>query len=282
VTTEAGDRVLLAHFSRLATQHDAPTLIFLEDAGRISEQAQQMKLAALGRLTASIAHEIRNPLGAISHASQLLSENLPTQAQDSRLLEIIHRHTARINSIVEEMLGLSRRGQSAPQTLSLRPWLEQLAREYRESKPGAAARIDCEMISPGAEIRADPGQLTQVLHNLWDNAASHSGVPVERLLIQLSADVWPESGRVYLDIYDNGQGIAPQQAADIFEPFYTTTHRGTGLGLYIARELCECNHAKLNLVHGSTLGACFRIVFANPAEWLEQDAVVTRSTAEHA
>lgn len=281
VTTETGDRVLLAHFSRLGTPTDAPTLIFLEDAGRASEQAQQMKLAALGRLTASIAHEIRNPLGAISHAGQLLSENLPQQTQDQahthlqnhRLLEIIHRHTARINTIVEEMLGLSRRGQAMPQTLRLRPWLEQLAREYRESRPGAAPRIDCEMVAATADIRADPGQLTQVLHNLWDNACTHAGLPVEQLVIQLSAEHLRESGRVYLDIYDNGHGIPARQAADIFEPFYTTTHRGTGLGLYIARELCECNHAKLNLIHGSTLGACFRIVFANPAEWLEPDAV---------
>ena len=122
--------------------------VFMEDAGRIGEQAQQMKLAALGRLTASIAHEIRNPLGAISHAGQLLSENLPEQAQEQnqnhRLLAIIHRHTARINVIIEEMLGLSRRGESVPQSLHLRSWLEQLAREYCEAKPGATPRIDCE------------------------------------------------------------------------------------------------------------------------------------------
>jgi two-component system sensor histidine kinase PilS (NtrC family) len=279
VTTETAERVLLVHFSRLASVSDAPTLVFLEDASRVSEQAQQMKLAALGRLTASIAHEIRNPLGAISHASQLLSENGTAQAQDRRLFEIIHRHTARINTIVEEMLGLSRRDQTVPQTLHLRPWLEQLAREYRDALPGTAPRIDCEMVSPVVEVRADPGQLTQVLHNIWDNSVSHSGLPPEQLVIQLSADSWPESGRVFLDIYDNGRGVSTTQAADIFEPFFTTTRRGTGLGLYIARELCECNHAKLSLVHGSTLGACFRIVFANPAEWLEQDAVKTRSAA---
>jgi two-component system, NtrC family, sensor histidine kinase PilS len=282
VTTEMADRILLAHFSRLAPAPSSPTLVFIEDAGRASEQAQQMKLAALGRLTASIAHEIRNPLGAISHASQLLSENAPALAQEQRLLDIIHRHTARINTIVEEMLGLSRRGQTVPQTLRLRPWLEQLAREYREALLTAAPRIDCESVSPAVEIRADPGQLAQVLHNLWDNSVAHSGLPPDQLVIQLSADVWPESGRAYLDIYDNGRGIPPDQAGDIFEPFYTTTHRGTGLGLYIARELCECNHAKLSLIHGSTLGACFRIVFANPIEWLETDALKPPRVAEHA
>jgi two-component system sensor histidine kinase PilS (NtrC family) len=280
VTTEAADHVLLAHFSRLSLAPDAPTLIFLEDAGRISEQAQQMKLAALGRLTASIAHEIRNPLGAISHASQLLSENLSSQPQDQRLLEIIHRHTGRINTIVEEMLGLSRRDHTVLQTLRLHDWLGQVAHEYCESRRDSAPRIDYEMVSPAVEIRADAGQLIQVLHNLWDNAISHAGLPPEQLVIQLSADLWPESGRAYLDVYDNGHGISPAHAADIFEPFYTTTRRGTGLGLYIARELCECNHAKLSLIHGSTLGACFRIVFANPKEWLEQDSLMTRATIE--
>jgi two-component system sensor histidine kinase PilS (NtrC family) len=278
VTAETHERVLLAHFSRLGTEVDAPTLVFIEDASRVGEQAQQMKLAALGRLTASIAHEIRNPLGAISHASQLLSENRPAQAQDQRLLEIINRHSARINTIVENVLRLSRRGSTAPETLRLRAWLQQVTQEYHESR-AAAPRFDHEMIAPALEVRADPDQLRQVLYNLWDNAISHSGLNAERLVIQLSADLWPESGKVHLDIYDNGRGIAPDLAASIFEPFYTTTHSGTGLGLYIARELCECNHAKLSLVHGSTLGACFRIVFANPAEWLEQDRVQTAMTA---
>lgn len=134
------------------------------------------------------------------------------------------------------------------------------------------------MVSPTVEIRADPGQLRQVLENIFDNAAIHSGLPAEQLVLQLSAEALPESGRAYLDVYDNGHGISPVIAADIFEPFYTTTHRGTGLGLYIARELCECNHAKLSLVHGSTLGTCFRISFANPAEWLDQDAINSTTT----
>ncbi len=280
-TVETQNRTLLAHFNRLAPMPEVPALIFLEDASRISEQAQQMKLAALGRLTASIAHEIRNPLGAISHASQLLAENQAAQAQDQRLLNIIHRHTARINVIVEEMLGLSRREQTMPKSLRLRPWLEQVAREYCEARPKDTPRIDLEMVSPAVEIHADPGQLIQVLHNLWDNSLSHSGLPTDQLVIQLSADAWPESNRVHLDVYDNGHGISPQLAADIFEPFYTTTRGGTGLGLYIARELCECNHAKLSLIHGSTLGACFRIIFANPAEWLEQDVVTSHSAEEY-
>lgn len=278
VTTEVADRILLAHFNRLGPETDSPTLIFIEDASRTGEQAQQMKLAALGRLTASIAHEIRNPLGAISHAGQLLAENLPGQVQDHRLLDIIRRHTARINTIVEKMLGLSRRGQAYAQTLRLRPWLETFVDEYRESKPATGLRIDCEMVSPAVEIRADPGQLRQVLENIFDNATTHSGLPIEQLVLQLSAEVLPESGRAHLDVYDNGRGITPEVAADIFEPFYTTTRRGTGLGLYIARELCECNHAKLSLVHGSTLGTCFRISFANPAEWLDQDAVNSTTT----
>jgi two-component system, NtrC family, sensor histidine kinase PilS len=281
LTVETLDRTLLAHFNRLAPMSDMPTLIFLEDANRISEQAQQMKLAALGRLTASIAHEIRNPLSAISHASQLLAEGQAAQSSDQRLLDMIHRHTARINVIVEEMLGLSRRGQTVPKPLRLRPWLEQVAREYCEARPADTPRIDIEMVSPAVEIHADPGQLMQVLHNLWDNSLNHAGVPLDQLVIQLSADAWPESNRVHLDVYDNGHGISPELAADIFEPFYTTTRRGTGLGLYIARELCECNHAKLNLIHGSTLGACFRIIFANPAEWLGQDASTTHIAEEY-
>jgi two-component system sensor histidine kinase PilS (NtrC family) len=236
-----------------------------------------MKLAALGRLTASIAHEIRNPLGAISHAGQLLAENLPARAQDHRLLDIIRRHTVRINTIIEEMLGLSRRDGAGAQNLRLRPWLEELVAEYCDARTATMPHIDCEMVSPAIEVRADPGQLRQILHNILDNALTHSGLPAEHLVIQMSAAKLQESGRVQLDIYDNGRGIPPEIASDIFEPFYTTTHRGTGLGLYIARELCECNHARLGLVHGSTLGTCFRISFADPAEWLSGDTTEQRA-----
>jgi two-component system sensor histidine kinase PilS (NtrC family) len=248
---------LIPRFSGLTTSHGQGALILLDDSARLAQQAQQLKLASLGRLTASIAHEIRNPLGAISHAAQLLSESEQLNAGDKRLTEIIGNHTQRVNTIIENVLQLSRRSASQPQQLPLGEWLRLFGEEFTQSQGVAAERLSVDINPPDIQVQIDPGHLHQVLTNLCENALRHArgdSAPV-RLRVRRT-----ESGLVYLDVIDNGPGIDPATAEQMFEPFYTTATSGTGLGLYIARELCEINQAQLSY-YPLEDGSCFRIQF---------------------
>ena len=258
-TLQASGRALLPLFSRLGTARDALVLISLEDALRQSEQAQQLKLVSLGRLTSSIAHEIRNPLGAISHAGQLLAETATLDADGRRLLDIVHRHTRRIDDIIDSILGLSRRSETTRRTIALADWLASCVNDYREYNARAP---DFEIVGIDAAlcIEFDPGHLRQVLFNLWDNAQRHARRDETALRVRLRGH-HSRSGLFGLDVADNGPGLGADISDRVMEPFFTTAREGTGLGLHIARELCEANRARLAPVAESD-GACFRIVFA--------------------
>lgn len=236
-------------------------LVFLEDLAQVAQQAQQLKLASLGRLTAGIAHEIRNPLGAISHAAQLLRESEELNGADRRLTQIIQDHSQRMNRVIENVLQLSRRQQTTPQRLNLRVWLEQFARQAHEN---AAGHQQLHLsIEPGDYITLmDPDQLTQVLDNLLRNAWRHSAMLHEEAEVWLKLFIDPHSRLATLDIIDNGPGVPPEQQAHLFEPFFTTSSQGTGLGLYLSRELCESNQARLDFKPRQG-GGCFRITFAH-------------------
>lgn len=236
------------------------TLVFLEDLAQITQQAQQLKLAALGRLTAGIAHEIRNPLGAISHAAQLLRESEELNAADRRLTQIIQDHSQRMNRVIENVLQLSRRQQTVAQRLDLKPWLEQFVAATREQA------TECQKIhlriAPGDfKTLMDPNQLEQILDNLIRNAWRHSALNHDQAQVWLELFTDPDSQLPILEILDDGPGVAPDHQAHLFEPFFTTSHQGTGLGLYLSRELCESNQARLDFK--SRQGGCFRITFAH-------------------
>lgn len=257
---QPGGTELLVRFRRLGTAADAPVMILLEDAARIREQAQQIKLAALGRLSASIAHEIRNPLAAITHAGQLLAESPALAAEDRRLLDIVQRHGTRINTIVKDVLDLSR-GTAHPQTLTLNTWLEQSLAQYREAYPQRRAELLC---APRLLARFDPHQLQQALFNLLDNAWLHGATHDRAPRVRVEArSLYLQGGA--LDVIDDGPGVAAAIAEQLFEPFFTTEAQGTGLGLYLARELCAYNQAKLSHHAGEHGGAVFRITFMAPA-----------------
>ena len=253
---------ILPQFTLLGTADGIGSLIFLEDTAAMARQAQQMKLASLGRLTASIAHEIRNPLGAISHAAQLLNESDALGPEDHRLMAIISEHTRRVNTVVQNVLQLSRPGTSVPQRIALLPWLERFRDELIQSGHCMAAQIDVTVRPRGIEVFMDPSQLHQVVWNLCHNALNHAKpvnmVPVKLRLVCILKDSWQAP---HLDIIDNGTGIKPDMAEQIFEPFYTTKSGGTGLGLYIAREICEGNQARLAYLATPEGGGCFRITF---------------------
>ncbi len=252
---------LLARFTQLGSDRPAGSVIFLEDSAAMAQQAQQMKLASLGRLTASIAHEIRNPLGAISHAGQLLNESPELNSGDRRLTEIIHDQALRVNTIIENILQLSRRERSRPQDVALLPWLENFVVEFTRDLHLAPGRISIDITPPDVEVRMDTGHLRQVLWNLCENAVHHGGMTAASLRIELRGGLSPESRDAVLDVIDHGSGISAEDAQQIFEPFFTTNRQGTGLGLYIARELCEFNKAQLRHVPMPAGGCCFRVSF---------------------
>lgn len=231
-----------AHMADLTSVNHV--LIFLDDTSRMTQKAQQLKLASLGQLTAAIAHEIRNPLGAISHAAQLLAESTSLPTADARLTEIIQDHSKRVNQIIENILELSRRRPAAVEPLDLIDWLDKLLSDY------ASNTIQIQMMQPEVKIRFDPSQLRQVLHNLLDNALRYSQATNNnhhaQVLLRIGEDEVSES--IFLEVIDNGPGISPSNANHLFEPFFTTETKGTGLGLYICRELCQANYARLDYI----------------------------------
>ena len=257
----AGGRELTAGFSMLGENNKGGAVIFLEDTATVTQQAQQMKLASLGRLTASIAHEIRNPLGAISHAEQLLKESPEIPQADRRLIDIISTNTRRVNEIIENILQLSRRGRSLPKEFLLKPWLEQFISELARTLNLPEGVLKLQIDPDSTLIRADPSQFRQVFVILCENSIRHFDREREALSIQISGGITRESGGPFVDIIDNGPGIAPEHVRQMFEPFFTTRNAGTGLGLYIAKELCEANRLGLDYIAVPGGGSCFRITF---------------------
>ncbi|WP_425055772.1 two-component system sensor histidine kinase NtrB [Pseudomonas abyssi] len=261
--SHSGGAELMANFKPLGDSSKGSILVFLDDNTQVAQQAQQLKLASLGRLTASIAHEIRNPLGAISHAAQLLNESDLLSRQDLRLTEIIQQHSQRMNRVIETVLELSRRRPSEPQLLDLALWTSAFLQDFRAAHP-ATDSIDCEIEKEGILTRIDPNQLTQVVNNLCHNALRYSGEPGTPRTIYLRLYLHPDTQLPTLEVIDHGPGVASEHVGHIFEPFYTTENSGTGLGLYISRELCESNQARLECDSVEPHGCCMRITFAHP------------------
>lgn len=243
----------------------ASLLLFIEDSTVLAERVQQSKLASLGRLSASIAHEIRNPVGAMSHAAQLLGEQ-STDESTTKLVDIIERHGARVSRIVDDILQMSRRDTGRPQRLRLAQWLADMSQEYTETEQldvGAVLLTGEEAIT---EIIFDPGHLRQVVTNLLDNARRHGGVSRDQP-VRLHWGRVAGSRRPFLEVSDQGPGIDPALEHQIFEPFFSQHKEGTGLGLFLCQELCELNRATLSYRPNLGGGASLHIVFADPGRW---------------
>lgn len=260
-STDTGPEIIARFTALNREQAGGDTLVFLEDSGQLAQRAQQLKLAALGRLTASIAHEIRNPLGAISHAGQLLRESPELNDGDLRLADIVINQAHRINTIIENVLQLSRRSPPNPRRIDLGGWLHDFLGDYREGL-STHADISIQERCP-VVVNVDTEQLAQVLTNLLDNALRYSekatGKPSAVLVVGRCAQQLPQ-----LDIIDYGAGIADSDREKVFEPFFTTEPKGNGLGLYMARELCEINQARLHYLRNDAGRSCFRIGFSHP------------------
>lgn len=267
-----GARVVRPHFARLGSADPAPVIVFLEDTTRLASKVQQHKLAALGRLSASIAHEIRNPVGAISHAAQLLAESPALDVEDRRLTDIMRTHSTRVSGIIENVLRLSRRDSSKPSTFTLAAWLFRFREEFCATLQLPWQQLVIDPTSEDVEIRVDATQLHQIAWNLCQNSVTHAlphsgGAPITLRHGRLGG-----IGRAFLEVADRGPGIALADQERIFEPFFTGTQHGTGLGLFLARELAQANGATLLYESRDGGGSIFRIVFANRDRWGELHA----------
>ena len=254
----------MPRFARLSQEDNPATLIFLEDTSATAQRAQQLQLASLGRLTASIAHEIRNPLGAISHAGQLLAESPNIDTHDTRLTQIISDQSRRMNAIIENVLQLGRRTKTSAELITLHSFLTNFVRDFLLQHNAPAETVSISIDPEEIQIRFDPTHLQQILTNLCDNALRHGGDFTGTPTVEIQGGLSLDMNRPFLDISDHGDGIGPDMAAHIFEPFYTTSTSGSGLGLYISRELAEANQAHLNYIPLPGGGSCFRLSFQDP------------------
>lgn len=236
-------------------------VIVLEDMQRMQEQAQQVKLAALGRLTANIAHEVRNPLSSISYAAELLQEGQQDPTR-TRLSQIILDNTARLNRIVQDVMQLNRRDRAKAEVLNLTLRLPGFVEELCQAERVSPLLIQISS-QPEYMVNFDRGHLDQILWNLCHNALRYSQKKTGSIQIRT---IRTENGRVSLTIQDDGPGMNDETVQKLFEPFFTTETSGTGLGLYIARELCEANGATLEYCPEIKDGACFRILFGEHNE----------------
>ena len=248
-------------FAALAHSPESGTVIFLQDKARIIHEAQQLKLASLGRLSASIAHEIRNPLTAICHSSQLLNESEYIDKSDKRLTEIIETHAIRINEIITTVLELSRRKTTTQEIVNLSQWIKTFLNDNI-----SLAQQDCITLNSASDdikVLFDTQHLYQIINNLVQNALFHR-VEIDHDLhnIIMTIGMTPDNHIPYLQVMNYGTVIPKINRDKIFEPFFTTEASGTGLGLYIAREMTSCNASQLKYIEIDE-GPCFQLDFLN-------------------
>ncbi|NNE06154.1 MAG: hypothetical protein HKN15_10575 [Xanthomonadales bacterium] len=263
LTLQASQAQVVPKFVSLPGDRDIRVLIFLEDNDVVAQRALELSANSLAKLSGSIAHEIRNPLSAVSHAAQLLAESEQISDQDMRLLDIIQNQSRRMNGIVENILQLSRREKSRPEMFELNDWLEQTVEEFDQS----LAREDIELVFSASQeepstVMFDRSQLHQALWKLLDNAVEHAGREdrAPRITVHLNRQV--DTGYAVITVEDNGAGIPEDRIGNIFEPFYTTRQQGSGLGLYVARQLCEANQAELTVDSSAQQGTRFHLRLA--------------------
>lgn len=233
-------------------------LISLENVESSYQRVRETRLASLGRLTAGIAHEIRNPLGSIQSANELIAEWKEDDNYVQKLSNKILANSKRINAIISDILDMFSDRPSTAQLLNLNEFLISSISNSRADNDleHIPIKLNIENTKSSA-IFFDPSHLSQILHNLMLNAIKHSGRKDVAIVIETRIG---EGGRsLYLDVMDNGCGVSENMQERIFEPFYSSSREGTGLGLYLVREMCLANQAHIIYVSREK-GACFRII----------------------
>lgn len=251
--------------SQLGVRNQGVILMYIEDTRAQREKQQDVKMASLGQLTANIAHEIRNPLGAISHAAQLLSESPLLDKADERMIQIIQSNSKRMNGTIESVLNLSRKKNPSRENIRLKLWLNNFINEFIDQSSLTKKQISLFVDIPDALIQFDPVHLHQVLWNLCRNAERYAKENISELHIDIQGNHPAHTKDIMLNIIDNGRGVPKKNIDRLFEPFFTTSTKGndgTGLGLFMARELCLSNGASLEYVKLPAGGSCFRLIFS--------------------
>ena len=225
-------------------------VILIQEWSQLQSKAQQAKLAALGRLTANIAHEVRNPLSAISHANQLLQEE-PELTGFSRILQIIEDNIHRIDKIIKDVLELNRRDRTHQEPIELNKFMLDFYTQFCAVEKITPKFFNINLMQTSATILFDQRHLTQILWNLCKNGWEHGQKQSGSLSLQL---IQKQPHRLHIEVSDDGAGVTAAQQGKLFEPFYTTKSTGSGLGLYISRELAEANGAQL--LHQPSASGC--------------------------
>ena len=252
---------MVASFVALNNTENRNNLIFIEDYTPVTQFAQSLKLNSLSKLTASIAHEIRNPLGAISHAAQLLTESSTVDAADSILCDILVSNSRRVSDIIDSVSEVSRRQAPKPTNIVLNHWLPAYIKEYRSLQQKRCNIVISDLTEASVTIAMDSEHLKRTLSNLLDNALRHSLEEGDCSSIRLDTTLDKRGHQVHLDVVDFGMGVAEYNLARLFEPFFTTSTHGSGLGLYLCKELCEINGARLTYRRTPAGESAFRITF---------------------
>jgi two-component system sensor histidine kinase PilS (NtrC family) len=262
VLLEPSQAQVLPSFVALPGDPEFGALIFLSDNNVVARRAVELSVSTLAKLSGSIAHEIRNPLAALNHAAQILEESPQIRLSEMRLVNIIQNHAKRMNGIVENILQLSRREHSRPELVPLHTFLHEFANEFRVSQVNRELDFEAAIDAEETLVLYDKSQLNQCLWKLLDNAVDHASKDKSIPKVRLALTKDEESGFCIITIADNGPGISKMQLDKIFEPFFTTRKEGSGLGLYIARQLCEANQAELTVDSEPGQGAFFHIRLA--------------------
>lgn len=250
--------------SQLGIRNQGVVLMYIEDTRMQREKQQDVKMASLGQLTANIAHEIRNPLGAISHAAQLLSESPVLDKADERMIQIIQANSKRMNGTIESVLNLSRKSNPKRENIRLKLWLNDFISDFVMQSGLNKNQVGLFLDVQDAAIQFDPTHLHQVMWNLCRNAEKYAREDVSELHIDIQGTHPNHTRDIMLSVIDNGKGVPDKNIDRLFEPFFTTSSKGegTGLGLFMARELCLSNGASLEYIKLPAGGSCFRLIFS--------------------
>ncbi len=249
-------------FKQIRTHNLEYTLINIEETDLANQRAQQNKLAALGQLTAAIAHELRNPMTSVFQAAQLLNEKEEKTPMESRLFEMIINNINRANRIISEVLMIARKDDPTLERIELATWSEELMHEFNLTHAEFKECLTIDIDEGFKWVYFDRNHFHQVVCNLINNATIHSKMPPESLKITLAFE--QIAGNPTLTIYDNGVGVSKKNQTHLFEPFFTTDVKGTGLGLFLVKEICEINQAHIDYVSNSAKGSGFRLIFSSP------------------
>jgi two-component system, NtrC family, sensor histidine kinase PilS len=235
-------RELRISFLPISESREQGAVIFIEDWSQMQTQSHQVKLAALGRLTANIAHEIRNPLSSISHANQLMQEDEDTSPSNKRMLQIISDNVLRLDQIIKDVLELNRRDRTNQEIIQLENFITDFYNQFCAVENISAHDFILKIKHTDTTILFDRRHLNQILWNLCKNGWRHSLQHENSVKLEVYTT---NKSLVVIEVTDDGVGISEEISNHLFEPFFTTEKSGTGLGLYIGRELAEANGANL-------------------------------------